>query len=289
MKDTGNMDGGSLLPEYWESFAMYELKFLQEYEQAGVKLDYLTIQNEAMAWQTFPSMVMLSTDQRDIIKKFFGPIFATYNITTKILVLDHNWDLLDYVLTVLGDPITKSYIGGVAWHCYGGKPNLQSVVHNYHPDVDAFFTECGVPYSNPDWAGRLVNTLDRLYVQSVNHWSRGVLHWNIILNTTGGPHVVGGGNGGGFYTILTNGTIVKEPEYYCLAHNSKFVDIGAFRIDGTSNTQSLSVVSYLNPDESFAVVVVNMCNCTEQFDIQWGTKYLTYELPSQSVATFTWK
>jgi len=288
MKTIGNMDGGSLKPEFWEAYTNYELKFLQEYQKLGVTIDYLTIQNEAMAWQTFPSMVMLSTDQRDIIKMHFGPMFTANNISTKILVLDHNWDLLDYVLTVLDDPTAKSYVSGVAWHCYGGKPNLQSVVHNAHPDKDTFFTECG-PGLNSLFGPSLVKALDTLYVQSVNNWARGVLHWNIVLDPTGGPHVPGGcATCKGFYTIFPNGTYVKEAEYYSLSHNSKFVDVGAYRIASLSSSDSISVVSYQNPDESFVAVVINTSESPQQFDLTWTNKFVSYSLPSLSVVTFKW-
>jgi len=282
------MDGGSLRPDFWETYTNYELKFLQEYQRLGVKIDYLTIQNEAMAWQTFPSMVMMSFDQRDIIKTFFGPIFAANNITTQILVLDHNWDLLDYVLTVLDDPIAKSYVSGVAWHCYGGKPNLQSVVHNAHPDTDAFFTECGPIRGEPFGSG-LVQALDTLYVQSVNNWARGVLHWNIVLDPTGGPHVPGGCEGcGGFYTIYPNGTYTKEAEYYSLAHNSKFVDVGAYRIASLSSSDTVSAVSYVNPDGTFVAIVVNKSESPQQFDLTWSNRFVSYSLPGLSVVTFKW-
>jgi len=289
MKTTGNMDGGNLLPQFWDAYTNYEMKFLLEYKRLGISVDYLTIQNEALAWQTFPSMVMLSTDQRDIIKKNFGPRFAANNITTKILVLDHNWDLLDYVLTIMADPVAKSYIAGVAWHCYGGKPNLQSVVHNAHPDMDAFFTECG-PSLKGLFGPSLVNTLDELYVQSVSNWARGVLHWNIVLDPNGEPHVPGGcSKCGGLYTVFSNGTYVKEAEYYSLAHNSKFVDVGAYRIDSmSSSTNLISVISYQNPDGSFVAVVVNKSTNSQQFDLLWGSQFVAYSLPAQSVVTFKW-
>jgi len=290
MKSSGNIDGGSLLQQYWDSFTNYQVKFLQQYEKFGLKIDYLTIQNEPMASQTFPSMVMQAPDQRDIIKKNFGPAFAANNISTKILCLDHNWDLTNYVLTVLGDPAANSYVAGVAWHCYGGNPSAQNTIHDAHPDKDTFFTECSPEGdSSKNFGGNLINALDTLYVTTVHNWARGVLHWNIALNPDHGPHVNGGcSDCRGLLTIFSNGTYAKEPEYYSMAHNSKFVDVGAARIASTSSSGSISVISYQNPDGSFAAVVLNKSNFNQQFDLNWNNQYVTYSLPGQSVVTFTW-
>jgi len=289
MKDNGNFDSGSLRPEYWNSFTNYQLKFLQQYEKLGLTIDYLTIQNEPLAAQTFPSMVMQAPDQRDIIKKNFGPTFAANNISTKILVLDHNWDLTDYVLTVLGDPTTKSYVAGVAWHCYAGDPSAQNVIHNAHPDKDTFFTECSPESSAGDFASTLISALDTLYVTSVNNWSRGVIHWNIALDPNNGPHVDGGCSDClGLLTIYPNGSYAMEAEYYSMAHNSKFVDVGAYRISSSSTSDSIVVVAYQNPDGSFAVIVVNKSRSNQQFDLNWNKQYVTYSLPQLSVVTFTW-
>jgi len=288
MKNNGNTDGGSLLPQFWDAYTTYEVMYLQQYAKLGVNIDYITIQNEPLASQSFPSMVMQAPDQRDIIKKNFGPAFAANNITTKILVLDHNWDLTQYVLTVLGDATTKSYVSGVAWHCYGGEPGAQSTVHNAHPDMDTFFTECS-PVAARSFADSLVGAIDTLYVQSVNNWARGVLHWNIALDPSNGPHVPGGCDEcGGFFTIFPNGTYVKEGEFYSFAHNSKFVDVGAVRIGSSANGGSISGVAYQNPDGTFVAVVVNKSKNNQQFDLTWANQFVTYALPGQSAVTFTW-
>jgi len=287
MKNNGNMDGGSLLPQFWNSYTNYEIMYLQQYAKLGVKIDYITIQNEPMANQGFPSMVMQAPDQRDLIKKNFGPAFKANNISTKILVLDHNWDLTQYVQTVLGDPTAKSYVSGVAWHCYGGNPSAQTTIHNAYPDMDTFFTECS-PFVGKDFGSSLVDAMDQLYAQTVNNWARGVLQWNIALDTNNGPHVNGGCDScRGFYTILPNGTYVKEGEYYSLAHSSKFVDVGAHRI-GSSSGGSISVVAYQNPDGTIVAIVANKSKNTQQFDLNWANQFVSYTLPGQSAATFTW-
>ena len=47
MKTTNNMlKGGSLLPEYAAAWATYFTKFIQAYEQEGIPIWAITVQNE---------------------------------------------------------------------------------------------------------------------------------------------------------------------------------------------------------------------------------------------------
>ena len=49
MKDNQNMlQGGKLLPQFFDSWAQYYVKFIQEYEKEGMPIWGLTIQNEPM-------------------------------------------------------------------------------------------------------------------------------------------------------------------------------------------------------------------------------------------------
>ena len=54
MKDTKNMlQGGKLLPEFYQSWANYYVKFINAYQNEGMPIWGLTIQNEPMAKQTW--------------------------------------------------------------------------------------------------------------------------------------------------------------------------------------------------------------------------------------------
>ena len=58
MKDSKNMlRGGKLLPEYYESWALYYTKFIKAYEAEGMPIWGITIQNEPMAVQRWESCI----------------------------------------------------------------------------------------------------------------------------------------------------------------------------------------------------------------------------------------
>jgi len=234
-------------------------------------------------------MYMTPEDQRDIIKQNIGPLFAGSN--TKILVMDHNWDMANYVLTILDDPIAKSLVAGSAWHCYAGDPSAQSNVQSKHPDKDIFFTECSGGTWAPNWGSNLVWMTQNLFIGSVQNWARGVVLWNYVLDTSNGPFVPGGcGTCRGVVTVYSNGTYTRNEEYYALGHNSKFVDVGASRIKSTSNNEQVLVgVAYKNPAGSFVTVLLNKASQTQTFDVVWQGKRVTLaNFPPQSVATLLW-
>jgi glucosylceramidase len=56
MKDNNNMlRGGKLLPEYYQSWANYYVRFIQEYQKNGIPVWGISVQNEPMAVQSWES------------------------------------------------------------------------------------------------------------------------------------------------------------------------------------------------------------------------------------------
>ena len=60
MKDNNNMlYGGKLMQRYYQSWANYFVRFVQEYEKAGIPVWGVTVQNEPMARQTWSRAYLL--------------------------------------------------------------------------------------------------------------------------------------------------------------------------------------------------------------------------------------
>src|SRR5574338_737371 len=75
MKDNGNSIGGSLLPQYYNVYANYFVKYIQAMQAKGITVNAITIQNEPQYGGNNPSMVMSATQQADFIKNNLGPAF----------------------------------------------------------------------------------------------------------------------------------------------------------------------------------------------------------------------
>jgi glucosylceramidase len=180
-------------------------------------------------------------------------------------------------------------VAGVAWHCYGGDVSAQSVVHDKYPDKDAYITEC----SGGDWAPKFANNLvwmvRTLIIGGTRNWARGVILWNLALDERHGPHT--GGCGNCVVTIKDDGTIVRNEEYYALAHVSKFVPPGARRIASTSGVEGLESVAFHHAIADFGattLIVLNTNATPKEFAVRVVDGAFRYTLPAGAVATFQW-
>ena len=69
MKTNGQMNhGGKLKKEYRQSWAEYYCKYIQNYEQEGIPIWGLSVQNEPEAIQIWDSCIYTGEEERDFIK-----------------------------------------------------------------------------------------------------------------------------------------------------------------------------------------------------------------------------
>ncbi|CAF5109871.1 unnamed protein product, partial [Rotaria sp. Silwood1] len=141
MKTNKNSIGGSLLSEYYDAYALYFVRYIQEMKKEGIIIDAITIQNEPLHPGNNPSLLMLDLIQALFIKQSLGPAFRKHSINTKIIIYDHNADRPDYPITVLKDSEASQYVDGSAFHLYAGTINALSSVHDRFPDKNLYFTE----------------------------------------------------------------------------------------------------------------------------------------------------
>ena len=291
MKSSGSLIKGHLLPEHYDAFADYLLRFADLYREAGVPLYGLTAQNEPGFEPTdYPGMRFEPADRARFIAQHLGPKLARHASAPLFFEYDHNWDVSESPLQVLDDPVAARYVAGVAWHCYGGEIDAQSLVHNAHPGFSALLTECSGGEWEPSWAGGLRWFAGTLLIEGGRNWGSGTILWNLALDEHYGPHLGGCEDCRGVVTINSGtGAVTRNVEYYSLAHLGRFVRPGARRIDSSSNLEGLRTVAYRNSDDgSLALLVYNGAPVARRFSVSDSRYTLAYELPAGAVATFTW-
>jgi len=286
MKTNNASKGGSLKPEYFDAYANYFVRYIQEMKAEGITIDAITIQNEPLHPGNNPSMYMTAQDQADFIKKSLGPAFATANIKTKIIVYDHNADRTDYPLLILNDPEAAKYVDGSAFHLYAGSIDDLSKVHNAFPDKNLYFTEqwVGAPGK---LAGDFAWHVRTLIIGGTRNWCRNVLEWNLASDPTYDPHTDGGCDQC-LGTITINGdAVTRNPAYYILAHAAKFVRPGSVRID-SNMPGNLPNVAFKTPEGKIVLIVLNDNSTVQQFNIKFKDKTVTTSLDNRAVGTFVW-
>lgn len=290
MKTSQSMIQGALLPAAYKPLANYFVKFVRAYEQAGVPIYAVTMQNEPLTIpDNYPSMNMTAGEQAAFLRENLGPAFRDAGLQTKILVFDHNWNQIHFPIEVLSDPKAAAFASGTAIHCYGGSVTAQSELHDRFPDKGIWSTEC----SGGDWQkGKLLEQQIRFVMESVRNWSKSVILWNLVLDQNHEPFLGGCTTCRGVLTVkhdVTPAQIIPTVDFIALGHASKFVRPGAVRIESNSFGEgSLEDVAFRNPDGSIVLLVLNTSPAPVTFNIGWNGKYAVYKLRNGSVATFTW-
>lgn len=286
------LDGGSLTPAYYASYAQYFVRYLTELASEGIPIQAITVQNEPLHQASYPSMRMTPEEQKTFIRDHLGPALEQAGLDTEIMVYDHNWDDVDFPLQILSDPVAKDYVAGSAFHCYGGQVEAMSIVHNAHPDKGIYFTECSGGDWSQDYGSNLAWNMENLFVGAPRNWAKNVLLWNLALDENNGPINGGCTDCRGVITInSTNGRVTKNVEYALLGHSAQFVRPGACRIE-TSNTRTsgLSQVVYQNVDQSFVMVALNHLDRPLEVEIYAAdNQVFRYSIPAGSLVTFQWQ
>lgn len=285
MKTNGNAKGGSLLPNHYQAYARYLVRYIQDMKKEGITIDAITVQNEPLHPGNNPSLLMLADEQAAFIKKALGPTFTEAGITTKIIIYDHNADRPDYPISILNDPDARKYIHGSAFHLYGGPIEALTEVHNAHPDKALYFTEqwVGAP---GNMAGDVAWHVKNLIIGASRNWARTVLEWNLAADPDQKPHTEGGCTQClGAITIGPTGDITRNPAYYIIAHASKFVRPGSIRIASTL-PENLPNVAFVTPDETKVLIVLNDSKAQKSFNIQSGEQSYQASLPAGAIETY---
>ncbi|WP_408610279.1 glycoside hydrolase family 30 protein [Flavobacterium selenitireducens] len=295
MKDNKNMlRGGKLLPEFRQAWANYYVKYIQALEKEGIPVWGLSVQNEPMAVQTWESCIFTAEEERDFLKNHLGPTIQKELGDKKIIVWDHNRDLMNQRANVIfGDPEASKYAWGMGFHWYetwtGGKPlfeNVQKVAEAY-PDKKLIFTE---------------GCVEKFDAKQYQHWPNGerygqqMIHdfnnstvawtdWNILLDEKGGPNHVGNFCFAPIHVDTKSGEIIYTPSYYYIGHFSKFVRPEAKRVSTVVSRSSLISTSFVNKDGKMVTVVMNQTDEKVTYNLFVDASKTIVEIPAHAIQT----
>ncbi len=290
MKDKNSLYGGTIRRRYLDAYARYLTRYIQAYAAEGVRIDSITSQNEVDTDQDsrMPQCTWPQEIEVEFVGKNLGPAFATAGVTTKIWLIDHNYNLWGRALAMMQDDDVRRYADGFAWHGYLGSPVEMTRVHDAHPDKHAYWTEGGPDVTQPDyqtdWA-EWATTFNGI----LRNWSRCIIAWNFALDEKGRPNV-GPFSCGGVVTIDSGSrAITRSGQYWAFSHYSRHVRRGARVLDSAGDVAGLTHVAFENPDGTQLLVLANAGKTELTPRIALGGSAARPTLPPDSVTTLEWK
>ncbi len=287
MKDNNSFIGGSLKPEFYRVYANYFVKYIQKMKEEGIAITAITPQNEPLHPGNNPSMYMTALQQAVFIKNHLGPAFAAANLTTKIIIYDHNCNKPEYPLEILNDFGANPYVDGSAFHLYEGDISAMSTVHNAYPNKNLYFTEQYTGTSGT-FDGDLKWHLKNVIIGSMRNWSKVAMEWNLANDANFRPFTPGGcSTCKGGLTINGSDSFERNVGYYIIAHASKFVPAGSVRI-ASNQTANLNSVAFKTPAGKTVLIIENDGSTNELFNIKSNGKWVTTAIDAGAVATFIW-
>jgi len=290
-------------PKFYDAMARYQVRYLQEYAKQGVFIDYIDPFNEPLIYTKIP-FASLGVYVRDHL----GPQLAKSGLKTKIQFSDFNnrERLYEAVNTTMGDAGFRKYISSLAYHAYGfdNFDKLADVRRRY-PDLPLWQTEVctayetGTPRSQPlpnydyadgdFWGNQIFNDMEA----HASAW----IYWNMILDENGGPWAVspvhGNPEDNGQQPIVVVDRKLKKvtylPLYYYLAHFSKFVRPGAYRVETTGGAKQVRALTFQLADGGKVVELLNSRNEPADVTLESNGRSVRLKLPAMSITTCLWK
>ncbi len=289
------LKGGALLPEYRDAWANYYVKFIQAYEQEGIPIWGITVQNEPMATQTWESMLYTAEEERDFLKLHLGPtMHAAGYADKKIIVWDHNRDMMLYrAQVILGDPDAAKYAWGLGFHWYetwaGFDPMFRNVaaVTEAFPDKPVLLTEAAVEKFDPSRYQHWPNA-ERYGTSMINDFNNGAVgwtDWNMLLDQTGGPNHVGNFCFAPLHADTRTGELIYTPSYYYIGHFSKFIRPEARRVSTATSRSTLLATAFVNTDGRLAAVVMNPTDREIAYNFYVGQASAVVTIPARAIQT----
>ncbi len=281
MKTNNSSIGGNLLPQYYQAYATYFLRYLEEMNLRNIPIWGITPQNEPENPFNNPSMSMDAAEQLDFINNYLGPTLASSPFTPKIIAFDHNCDNTEYPITVLNN---SSFVDGAGFHLYAGDISAMTTVKEA-TSKNVYFTEqfTGI---DGEFNGDLGWHMENVVIGSLRNWSKTVLEWNLASFPDSQPRTNGGCTECLAAITIDRGRESRNVSYYIISQLSRFLDPGAVRI--ASNNGGIDNVILRNPDGKKVMLAYNKFGESKNMTVSWSGKSFSYNIPARTAATFTW-
>jgi glucosylceramidase len=320
MKDNNDWRGGKLLPKYYDTWALYFLKYVEAYKAEGIDIWGVTVENEPLGndnnWE---SMLFSPGEMTDFVKNHLGKKMNSEGYHVKILGYDQNRgeELKKWVDVMYENDESSKYFDGTAVHWYASTydcfPKSLQYAHKARPDKYIIQTEACVDAEVPrwkddkwywtkeakDWGWTWAPEKDKYLhpkyapvfrygrdiIGCLNNWVNGWIDWNMVLNKQGGPNWAKNWCTAPVIVDTESDEVYFTPVYYVMSHFSKYIRPGAVRIGFDNTDKDLMVTAALNPDGSIVVIVLNQDVTTKYINLKLKKRKTSIAISGEAIQT----
>ena len=320
MKDNNDWVGGKLLPEYYDTWALFFSKYVDAYKEEGIDIWGFTVENEPLGnGNNWESMHYTPDEMTNFVQNHLGPkLEAEGKGDLKILGYDQNREhLKEWIDSQYRNEATSKYFDGTAIHWYASTfevfPDALQYAHQKAPGKHLIQSEACVDAEVPkwqddqwywskeatDWGWDWAPEEDKKYhpkyvpvyryardiIGCLNNWVDGWVDWNMVLDRQGGPN---------WFKNWCVAPVIVDPEedevyftplYYTLSHFSKYIRPGAVRIGLENNESDLLITAAQNPDGTIAAVILNQDTEVRNFSLVLGERATEIQISGQAIQT----
>ncbi len=291
---TSNFDGGKMKDDdqTFNAYALYLVKFIQEYEKQGIKVEVVSPQNEPNYEQNYPSCRWNAQQFTKFLPVLDGAL-KTAKLDTKVMLgtMSNPQGDLQIINSVVSNPETKKLVSmvGVQWgvadqltrannavaasglpiwlteHRCGNYPNQQRTNWDLAPNNQA--------YARDSWG----------YIRAaIKGGVTSYSAWNLVLDKVGWGNDTDRKWAQNALMVAEDGKLTKTPCYYVFRHLGQFVDPGA-KVLKVDNAQALA---FKNPDGSMVAVIYAAAGAGKaDYTLSMAGKKIAFAMPADGWAT----
>ena len=289
-------------PRFFPVLAWYYLRYLRAYKENGIVINYLSPFNEPGIYTKIPAEKI-----RDLVRDYVGPVFTKEGLETKIQVCDfaNRDDAAKSLPVILDDPVARKYVRGISYHGYQFKDyDRIAALHQRYPDLPMWMTEVDHSYGTDTPRSRPIPRYD---YEDGDFWGNQIfsdlesgtsawIYWNMILDESGGPYLLsevhrdGPENYQHPVVIINRRTkeVTYTALYYYLAHFSRFVRPGAYRIGTVGAVAGVRCIAFKLPAGGVVAEILNRQTQLVKTELRWRGEALEITLPPLSITTCLW-
>ncbi len=320
MKDNNDWKGGKLLKENYQTWAQFFAKYILAYNEQGIKIWGLTVENEPLGnANNWESMIFSPEEMNSFVKNHLGPVLKKASPDIKILGYDQNRDdeMKAWTDAMYDDEVARDFYDGIAVHWYASTydyfPQALQYTHQKAPDKLIIQTEACIDAEVPRWKddewywskkardwGWTWAPEDKKYLHPeyvpvfryagdiigcLNNHVNGWIDWNMILDQNGGPNWAKNWCIAPVIVNTEKDEVYFTPLYHTIAHFSKFIRPGAVRIGIHNPTKKTQLTAAKNPDGSIVVVLFNPEETSRNIQLTLQSKTVEFTLFAKAIQT----